>query len=81
MNEYCQTEVLTRDRSQLTDQQKLQLLESHSPELLGLAAELREKLVELRLRINPLTELLNKSADIKVLAAAQLLLDPFLRKY
>ena len=58
--------MLSKDRSKLSSQQKRQLLESHSPELLGLAAELRERLTELRSRLNPVMDIINKTTDLPV---------------
>ena len=59
-----QVEQLARDVSKLTENQKLNLIKTQSPELLGLVAELKEHVKELREQVLPLRALVaNKLAN------------------
>lgn len=64
----AESEELEKDISHLSFEQKKRLLESHSPELLDLAAELRERVTELRERLAPLAALLDSTAQRQIVS-------------
>lgn len=52
-----------KDISKLSKAEKLELLKSHSPELIAIVEELKERISELQTRISPLREYLRKMKD------------------
>jgi U3 small nucleolar RNA-associated protein 3 len=60
-----QVETLTRDLSKITQKKRMAMLKAEAPELLMLVTELRERLGELRDKVNPLRNVLEDSAELK----------------
>jgi U3 small nucleolar RNA-associated protein 3 len=60
-----QVETLTRDLSKITQKKRMAMLKAEAPELLMLVTELRERLGELRDKVNPLRSVLEDSAELK----------------
>ena len=60
-----QVETLSRDLSKITQKKRLAMLKAEAPELLMLVTELRERLGELRDKVNPLRSVLEESAELK----------------
>lgn len=53
-------EYLSKDLSSMTKAQRLELIASHSPELLGIVSELKDLMVELKDRIAPISSVMKQ---------------------